>query len=60
MADSINLLSNNWNLADTASTGALSGRTASNTIYNAAFLAGMTLLETQRALVAKAELTMVV
>ncbi len=40
MSDSLNLLSNNWNIADTTSSGALSGRTASNTIVNSAFLSG--------------------
>ena len=38
LADSLNVLSNNWN--DTNSTGPLSGRTASDTTIYAAFLAG--------------------
>jgi len=40
MADSLNLLSSNWNLNDAASSGALSGRIAANTTYNVAFLSG--------------------
>lgn len=39
IADALNLLSNNWN--DTNSAGALSGRTASNTTFNSAFIAGI-------------------
>ena len=38
MADTINVLSNNWN--DSNSTAALSSRTATDTTINAAFLAG--------------------
>ncbi|MFN8391682.1 MAG: hypothetical protein U0136_15445 [Bdellovibrionota bacterium] len=40
MADSLNLLSNAWDLTDASSNSALSSRIASNTTYNAAFLAG--------------------
>lgn len=38
MADSINVLSNNWNLNDSTSNQALTSRIGSNTIINAAFL----------------------
>ena len=38
MADSLNLLSNNWNDANSAA--GIGSRVASNTIYNSAFLAG--------------------
>lgn len=39
ICDSVNLLSNNWNDANSA--GALSTRTASSTTYNTAFIAGV-------------------
>lgn len=40
LADSLNVLSNNWNLNDNASTQSLSNRNASDTTVNAAFLSG--------------------
>ena len=40
MADSLNLLSTNWNLSDTNSNKTISNRIAANTTVNAAFLAG--------------------
>lgn len=40
LADTINVLSNNWNMGDSTSTGTVSSRTATPTTINAAFLAG--------------------
>ncbi|MCB0332103.1 MAG: hypothetical protein KDD55_01320 [Bdellovibrionales bacterium] len=40
LCDSINVLSNNWNLNDSTSTSSLNSRVASNTTINAAFLSG--------------------